>query len=386
MPGRWAFPRLRNDWLLFSRRAIRSTWPVRFCGCCSLPSLRGEHPAANRLGVYGIGLKRAIFKLGNKITVQSNTESGGFHVDIDVKQWAEEDENLDDWTFPLKRTSERVPKEQAGTKVHISQLRPEVIGRIEEGTLDTSLRKAISQTYFAFLGRRASVKLNGKLVEARPMPFGESALVEEYGEDNFECDGVDVRLRATLAPKRMRTQEYAGWYILCNGRTVVAANQTELTGWGVTTQAFHSKFLGFAGFALFTSDDPAKLPWTTTKRDLNRESLVYQKARNRMGGVAAPVLTFLSKMYPADPAPSIAERKVVESVVPGDLRQHLTSQGRRSFSARTPKVRKRTTQVRYEAEVSEIDRIRKHLHNPDMTASEVGRLTFDHYLKVECPE
>ncbi len=36
------------------------------------------------LGIYGIGLKRAIFKIGKKITVKSKTSKNGFEVEIDV--------------------------------------------------------------------------------------------------------------------------------------------------------------------------------------------------------------------------------------------------------------------------------------------------------------
>src|SRR5574341_35338 len=39
---------------------------------------------AGRLGVYGIGLKRAIFKIGNSFEMKSRTANEGFEVSLDV--------------------------------------------------------------------------------------------------------------------------------------------------------------------------------------------------------------------------------------------------------------------------------------------------------------
>lgn len=320
-----------------------------------------------------------------KSRFESHTDKGGFSVHIDVPKWAEKDDDLEDWRFPLKRLPERVPADKAGTVVTVTKLHTEVVSHIEEGTLDNSLRKAIAQTYSTFIGRHATVKVNGTAVEPRPQPFGESELMEP-GVDSFEHDGVKITLLTTVAPKSMRTQDYAGWYVLCNGRTVVAADKTELTGWGVTTQAFHSKFLAFAGLASFTSNEPVKLPWTTTKRGLNRESPVYQLARNRMGGAAEPVLRFLTRMYPSDLAESPAERVVAETVKQGDFRDHLGSAARQSFHAQISAVKKRTARIQFDADIKDIDRIKKRLRSPSMSAAAVGKHTFDHFLKVECPE
>ena len=91
------------------------------------------------------------------------------------------------------------------------------------------------------------------------VPFGGSKEIEP-GISKLEQEGVKVTLLASLAPKEKRTHELAGWYVLCNGRVVVSADKTDLTGWGVGLPAFHSKYRGFAGVALFVSEDPDRLP------------------------------------------------------------------------------------------------------------------------------
>ena len=39
------------------------------------------------IGLYGIGMKRAIFKMGALAEVHSSTADEGFRVDIDVEKW-----------------------------------------------------------------------------------------------------------------------------------------------------------------------------------------------------------------------------------------------------------------------------------------------------------
>jgi hypothetical protein len=338
----------------------------------------------NRLGVYGVGLKRAIFKIGNNIVIESRTKTDGFRVEIDVEEWSKRDNTLDDWTFPVAQLNGKGGPKTPGTTITITNLRREVKGRINDGILESVLRKSIAQTYPFFLSRLADVRLNGTGVEERDLPFGHSSEVEP-GIDQFEQYGVKVTLLATVAPKDRRTQDVAGWYVLCNGRVVVNADKSELTGWGAGLPAFHSKYLGFVGLVLFTAEDPELLPWTTSKRGLNREAMIFQLTRNRMVNVARPVTSFLNDMYPTDAPASVAERQIAETVVQGDFRPLLKSQSS-VFSTSRVVTRKKATRVQFDATSAELDRIRKRLRRSGMAASTIGRFTFDHYLKTECAE
>jgi hypothetical protein len=170
---------------------------------------------------------------------------------------------------------------------------------------------------------------------------------------------VKVIFVATLAPRMQWVQASAGWYVLCNGRVVVSADKTELTGWGEGFPAFHSKFRGFIGIALFLSDDPFQLPWTTSKRGLNRESIVFQQSRNRMKGVARPVISFLDKMYPSELNEAVEQRAIAHELTQRDLHKELEFTTRSSFKA-VPKVSEVTTQrVQYDAKIVDLERVRK---------------------------
>jgi hypothetical protein len=343
------------------------------------------------LGVYGIGLKRAIFKIGNHFEMESKTAEEGFSVNLNVKKWSEEDEDLKDWQIPLKFAGGAGSAAKAGTKIRITSLRPEVTMRVNDGVLAQRLHSTISQTYALFLNRYIEIRLNDKRVEPFEIPIGSSEQVQA-AHDEFEDGEVKVKLFASLAARDSRGQwpaEPAGWYALCNGRVVVAADKTDLTGWGVLgSQVWHAgKYRGFVGVAFFESSNALALPWTTAKRGLNRESPVYQKARNRMRGVAKPILNFLDSMYSQDPPEELFGRHIADQMKQTSLSTVAASE-QRAFEVESMsfKRRKTTIRVQYDAEKSDIERIKKYVKNYTWGATQVGKFTFDHYLKTECPE
>jgi Histidine kinase-, DNA gyrase B-, and HSP90-like ATPase len=339
---------------------------------------------AGKLGVYGVGLKRAIFKLGNQVTVESHAATDGFRMKVDLAKWAAEDEEAEDWTFPLEKLSGAAAGKR-GTIVTVTELHEEVLARFRDPTLENSLASTIAQTYTVFLDSSTRVKLNGTQVEKKPLPFGASSEVEP-GRDTYDEGGVKVDLLVTVPARAQWKQEVAGWYVLCNARVIVHADKSELTGWGITLPAFHSKYRGFVGLALFTSKHPLKLPWTTSKRGVNRESLVYQHARARMTGLARPVINFLNSMYPSELAEAPAEREVASRVIPKDFRSELGPSRSHAFVAKAQAVSIRTTKIQFEAEPRELNRVRRKLRKPSMSATAIGRYAFDHFLKTECPE
>jgi hypothetical protein len=342
-----------------------------------------EGAERGQLGVYGIGLKRAIFKIGAEIAIESRTAGDGFNMHISVPQWAENP----DWKFPLEVTKGTGDVETAGTLITIKSFRPEVTTRIRSGTFEANLRDMIARTYSLFLDKYVAVAVNGRRVEPKVINFGYSEAVNVAKEELTEGD-VKVTIYAGLAARGVsgewQTAE-AGWYISCNGRLVVAADKNPLTGWGVGMPQFHTKYRGFIGLVFFSSPNPLELPWTTSKRGLNQESLVFQRVKARMAVVGRPVLSFLNEMYSSEEKERAPQRAVAESIEALDVRE-LTSRSQAAFLTRARPLVEDTVNVGYIAKWSEINRVRKSLRKSDMSASKVGRYTFDYYLKRECPQ
>jgi hypothetical protein len=345
------------------------------------------HAAGERLGklgAYGIGLKRAIFKMGNIIRISSKTQANGFEADLDVSEWSKAE---DDWTIPIKKTSAASSTDREGTDIRISSLHPEVKMRINDGSLLRSLYEDVAQTYAFFIGKCVRVTLNGESVEPEPIPIGQSEEVKPARE-SFTENNVKVTLVAAIAPPgKQRTTEKAGWYILCNGRVVVSADKTDLTGWGIGVPAFHNKYTRFIGIALFESKDPLKLPWTTTKRDVNRESMVFQRAKNVMAGMTKPITTFLNSLYPQDPQERLEYRDMLKEIRGVDFAS-IASRKSSAFEVKTPIVPKPKTDahVVYNVPVEAVERVRRCIGKPRYSDSQIGKFTFNHFLENECSD
>ncbi|OGN89863.1 MAG: hypothetical protein A2158_05230 [Chloroflexi bacterium RBG_13_46_14] len=337
-----------------------------------------------QLGVYGIGLKRAIFKIGNEIMIQSRTINDGFNMRIFVPEWAKNP----NWTFPLEVTEKAENYETAGTVITIKSFRPEVAARMRVVTFESHLIEMIARTYGLFLNKYVAVAVNGHKVEPKVIRFGCSDLVNVAKEEITEGN-VKATIYAGLAARdedgAWQAAE-AGWYVACNGRLVVVADKAQLTGWGTgATPQFVGKYRGFIGIVFFHSRDPLELPWTTTKRGLNQESLIFQRVRTRMAVVGRPVITFLNNMYSSEETERAPQREVAETIKPLDVRT-MTGHLPTAFMTKVKPIIDEYVRVQYNAKRVDIERVRKSLHKSDLAASKVGKYTFDYYLKKECPQ
>ena len=68
--------------------------------------------------------------------------------------------------------------------------------------------------------------------------------------------------------------------MICNDRLVLHNDRSLKTGWGDGgVPRYHPQFRGIAGFIIFSTDEPSRLPISTTKRDLDAGADVYLQAR-----------------------------------------------------------------------------------------------------------
>jgi Histidine kinase-, DNA gyrase B-, and HSP90-like ATPase len=334
---------------------------------------------SDRLSVYGIGLKRAMFKCGNKINMISDHREGGFELKLDARKWAKD--TREPWTFPI--TTRPSEKTNTGTRLLISELHDDVIRRIGDGLFLSQLRDRISRTYSAFIGRVVDITLNN-----HEIPKETFDIANNFGTEKFKTGAVSCAITAGFASATGAgfRDRNAGWFVFCNGRAVVYADKSTLTGWGGAglLPIFQPKHRPFLGTVFFVSANPEALPWTTTKASVNEESAIWQEAKRHMVKVGRLVVAFLDKRYtesgteftPAD-LQDAARGKVnvlTAAVAPA-----------RSFSPPS-KPKKMTTKIQYNAAVEDIKKIETYLRRPGMGGSAVGRYTFRYFLKNEVGE
>ena len=140
-----------------------------------------------------------------------------------------------DWKIPVSFVDGVDAEEDAGTEIRIRDLRPEVIMRLKDGVLAQRLRSIISHTYGLFIDRYVVITLNDIEVEPFPNSLSVHPMTSTLPMTFSKTERVEVELFASVATRKNGAWkgESAGWYVLCNGRIVVSADKSELTGWGV---------------------------------------------------------------------------------------------------------------------------------------------------------
>ncbi len=334
--------------------------------------------SSDRLSVYGLGLKRAVFKCGNKIHIISDHVDGGFELKLNVSQWSRLPQ--EHWKFEI---SPRAPSKRGdtGTRITITELHHDVLHRLDDGLFLGQLREKIARTYSFFIGRVVDINVNGTPIEKASFEIGEN-----YSSHKFTLGSVSCNITAGIARTKDESfrNQNAGWFVFCNGRAIISAEKSALTGWtggGTGLPLFQPKHRPFLGTVFFVSTDPEALPWTTTKGSVNEESAVWQQAKRHMLSVGRIVTTFLDKRYTEEgtevpPAELQGASGRAVSVL------EAAAAGEREFKP-PPKTGRTHVTIQYRARIDDVKKIENYLHRPGMGGSEVGRYTFNYFLKNE---
>jgi hypothetical protein len=318
--------------------------------------------------------------MGRFATVSSLTRDEHVSIPIDVDDWKS---RPTDWSFETRDSgtnAEPVEERKRGTTVTVERLYPSVAARFGDPAFISELERRIASTYALFISAGLSITLNGSKISSG-LPVLASGTMTP-ARRRFEYDGVDVLILASVAP--LQDTSPHGWYVFCNGRMVVEADQTPLTGWGDRLPTFHvGKYRRFVGFAYFRSDDVRKLPWRTTKQGVDADSELYQAALLEMSIQGRAVTSFLDSLYPRDvDADPTLEREVLARASAVSIDKiELTD---RAFTVQVPRVRpKESVSIQYSRPKGLVDRIGKHLGRRGMSASKVGEYTFDYFVDQE---
>lgn len=335
-----------------------------------------EADESDRLSVYGIGLKRAMFKCGNKIRIISDHKDGGFELDLNVLKWAKI--KTEPWKFEIT-SRPRAKKDSCGTQIVISDLHPDVLRRLGDAVFLPQLRDRIARTYSFFIGRIVEIALNGSLIEKEVFEIGSNYASAKFKSGKVSCN-ITAGIAATTG-EHFRDRN-AGWFVFCNGRAILFADKSSTTGWGgAGLPIFQPKHRPFLGTVFFVSADTEALPWTTTKAAVNEESSIWQEAKRQMVTTGRVVIGFLDKRY-GDEGTEIATADVQGAA--GEKVSVFSAAVARARVFKPPQApTQRKTKIQYEARTEDIKKIASYLRKPSMGGSAVGRYTFNYFLKNE---
>ena len=246
------------------------------------------------VGVYGIGMKRAIFKIGEHCWIESKNEKDEYCIEI-TPDWIASEE---DWSIPVKSATVK----EEGTTIFVKKLHKGTMALFgnDKKAFSKILHDKIAEQYAIIIDKGFSIKVNGKTIEPLPTelvfakddspqairPYIFKAKIEEV--DVFLTVGFtspipsnNDALDEQESPKY--SSQNAGWTIVCNDRVVLYCDRSELTGWGVAgIPRYHTQFIAIAGIVEFRSNDASRLPMTTTKRGVDASSTLYLRVKDKM--------------------------------------------------------------------------------------------------------
>jgi len=362
---------------------IARLYAFRFGRPEGLPSI------PHSVGQFGVGMKRALFKLGSKFRIESKTETSRFVLNEDVNEW----KNKEEWQFQfdeLEEDLENVPPDQRGTTIKVTSLHKNIAADFQLENFINRLRQEIREAHQETIEKGMAISLNGVALDAYPLELLSSdELQPALYKDKIHQNGgsVDVKVYAGIAES---DPPKAGWYIYCNGRMVLGADQTNITGWGeggeITIPKYHNQFARFRGYTFFDSDDAGLLPWNTTKTGVDADSPIYRYVKLKMLKLMRPVIDFLNKLD-SEKNLETDEKPLQESVSTATATSVACIQTSSTFKAPKPSPRPplpRLGRIMYNRPVEQIEKIKKILKVTTYKA--VGEETFDYFYDRECEE
>ena len=337
------------------------------------------------IGVYGIGMKRAAFKLGEAIKIRStyrkkDDERHSFEVSIDIPEWIKD--STPPWQFPINDCKHLA---HDGVEIVVTSLTREVRREFDNPEFRTNLRRTIARDYALHLQRGLKIVLNNKRVIGLPLSLRESDEFKAVRFAHQDKVNEDVRVEfiagmAGSPPDDLDPIESGdgdrrfGWYVACNGRIVLAADKTSVSGWGSSGwPRWHPQYSGFIGIVLLTAANAADLPLTTTKRSVETTSDVFKRAQIDMRAISTKWIAYTNaRKQAADEAKRLEQTTRQVSIYELQSREVV------KLPALSRKPRPPSANVNYSVPLDRMISLAREFGNINMPYRTVGLRSFDY--------
>lgn len=341
------------------------------------------------IGVYGIGMKRAVFKIGTQIEIVSTYLDKGvlasFRVPINVDDWLQKHDG--EWDFDIEDAG---PLEARGVKISISGLTESAGRSFESPRFIQNLRRLIARDYALHLHRGLVIKVNGTPVQGWLMELrqgGDFTPMRAVHEEQIDGETVHIEILAgMMAPPPDDTEpsedfdedlNTSGWYIVCNGRIVLAADKTAVSGWGTPGwPQWHPQYTGFLGIILFSSRRADLLPLTTTKRSVDETSAIFRQYRPHMRDVSKEWIAYTNERK-RDREEATAKEQAAKAITIFDLQNRKEV----ALPKLAPKPKIPQANVLYTVPRDRLRSLAAALGNINMPYKDVGISSFDYAYK-----
>lgn len=351
------------------------------------------------IGVYGIGMKRAIFKIGRNGRVE--TRHPGFRRCVSYPPgWFAGEQ----WELDVSEIA--ADDEPDGVKITVEDLLADVADQFRKEAALNNLRSKLGQHFAYIMELGFGIKVNGIDVVPQSVLLKNGA-TGEIVPFAFAADIQNVEINVSVGvfrrlakesdiqdetevdgPRSLREEKQtqkSGITVICNDRVVLVNDTTDLTGWGIGgVPRYHPQFRAIGGQISFKSDDASLLPISTTKRDLDTHTTLYNTARNEAMTGLKTFISLTNKWKKQeeklneqiDSAPAVDARKVVAALVSKKEATNVRSlPGAKRYVPELPKPQGKSDNVwiRFERPQREARRLGEELlEDPGAKPSEIG--------------
>jgi hypothetical protein len=284
---------------------------------------RSQHPYG--IGHYGVGLNRAIFKLGAQVHLITDDGIDQFSLTFSESEVRKAVAN----TIEIKANRLKTTNKKFNL-IKISSINSEVYSDLGSAIWLKSTTDEIRKRYGIFTSKNLKILINDVPIgtfgpeirdpvflrkrertlfsQSRVNIYMESGLHQDYRIKSVDDDYQELK---SGIPEL--TKEY-GWYVVCNDRIILVADKTKITGW---TTSWHNEYHGFLGWAYYVSEDPSLLPWDSKKTGINSNNKAHEESLPILKGladsyrtdnrklrkpkIAAPASNSISVARPKDP-------------------------------------------------------------------------------------
>ncbi|HVY39527.1 MAG TPA: ATP-binding protein [Polyangia bacterium] len=350
----------------------------------------GMPPTEHSMGQFGVGMKRALFKLGNLFTIDSTTATSHFQVKQNVAEW----KRTKDWKFRFATLEENKTYSagKRGTTIVVEQLHEGIKADFALDNFSTRLTEDIAARHAESMSRGLEIKVNGVALQShKPTALKVTNIKHAHRTEKYKNKShapVDVDVFAGVDESEPKA---AGWYVFCNDRLILRADQTLKTGWGEnngkTIPKYHNQYARFRGYVRFDSKEADQLPWNTTKTSIDEDHPVWRAVRLQMIEAMRPVIDFLNEVKeekdneedestPLNDMLDAAESAPVDEVSTAKV-----------FGATVKKrgaKKNGIINILYKKPIDQVDLVKEALGVE--SAKEVGEKTFEYFFKYECSE
>lgn len=243
-----------------------------------------ESNKALSIGHFGVGLKRALLKLGGDYLIETRHKGSFYRLNAKESQLLDGAAAIDATLIDTKNI-------ESFTLIKISDLKEAAIRETCTEEWLEEFNREVSIRYSIFIQKGLCILVNEKVIhascpkikslppvtiqkasfapEAEVQVFIEAGMHEEYyrvGDPMYSSKEIESI-----------TGEY-GWYYVCNDRVIKIATREHRFGWG---KKWHNEYYGFVGWVYFVGS-VAKIPWNTKKTDIDPSNPIFESIKNEL--------------------------------------------------------------------------------------------------------